>query len=111
MVPDTGNAVKTRPRSRQRKARAVRCSPRDPRVVCRTVGIVARTGSPCDRSVGMASVAYYRQEAERARAAAENSQDAETVLRWLRIAKDYENLANSLEAVPETPPPVMHVPM
>jgi hypothetical protein len=63
-------------------------------------------------SVGMASVAYYRQEAERARAAAYQSQDAETVLRWLRIAKDYENLANSLEAVPESPPPpVMQVPM
>jgi len=55
-----------------------------------------------------------RTTAERpsARAAAENSQDAETVLRWLRIAKDYENLANSLEAVPESPPPpVMQVPM
>ena len=61
----------------------------------------------------MASVAYYRREAERARAAAEKSQDAETVLRWLRLAKDYESLANSLEAVPESPPPpaVMHVPM
>jgi hypothetical protein len=59
----------------------------------------------------MASVAYYRQEAERARAAAYQSQDAETVLRWLRIAKDYENLAESLEAVPDTPPPTMHVPM
>lgn len=46
----------------------------------------------------MASVAYYRQEAERARAAAERSQDAETVLRWLRLAKDYESLAKSLEA-------------
>ena len=59
----------------------------------------------------MASVAYYRREAERARAAAENSQDAETVLRWLRIAKDYENLAKSLEAVPETPPSSTRVPM
>jgi hypothetical protein len=59
----------------------------------------------------MTSVAYYRQEAQRARAAAENSKDAETVLRWLRIAKDYENLASSLEAAPEAPPPVVHVPM
>ena len=68
-------------------------------------------GSPWDRSVGMPNVAYYRQEAERARAAAENSQDAETVLRWLRIAKDYENLAKSLEAVPGPPPPSTRVPM
>jgi hypothetical protein len=59
----------------------------------------------------MASVAYYRREAERARAAAEKSQDAETVLRWLRLAKDYENLAKSLEAVPERPPPFIRVPM
>jgi hypothetical protein len=59
----------------------------------------------------MASVAYYRREAERARAAAYKSQDAETVLRWLRIAKDYENLANSLEALPVTPPPSTRVPM
>jgi hypothetical protein len=58
----------------------------------------------------MTSVAYYRQEAARARAAAEKSQDAETVLRWLRLAKDYENLAKSLEAVPETPP-LTRVPM
>ena len=56
---------------------------------------------------GMASVAYYRREAERARAAAENSQDAETVMRWLRIAKDYESLAKSLEALP----PSTSVPM
>jgi len=51
-------------------------------------------------------------EAARAREAAANSKDAETVMRWLRIAKDYESLARSLEAVPEVPPsPVVHVPM
>ena len=59
----------------------------------------------------MTSVAYYRQEAQRARAAFEASTDADTVLRWLRIAKDYENLANSLEALPVTPPPSTRVPM
>jgi hypothetical protein len=60
----------------------------------------------------MVSVAYYRREAERARAAAEKSQDAETVLRWLKLAKDYESLAKSLEAVPERPPPPsIRVPM
>jgi hypothetical protein len=60
----------------------------------------------------MASVAYYRAEAERCRALAAGTHDAEAATRWLRIARDYENLAKSLEAAPESvPPPVMHVPM
>ena len=46
----------------------------------------------------MTSAAYYRREAERARAAAEASKDAETVMRWLRIAKDYSTLADAMEA-------------
>src|SRR3954453_21363676 len=45
----------------------------------------------------MTSAAYYRREAERARASAENSSDAETVMRWLRIAKDYSVLAKAME--------------
>jgi hypothetical protein len=45
----------------------------------------------------MTSAAYYRREAERARAAAENSSNAETVMRWLRIAKDYTVLAKAME--------------
>jgi hypothetical protein len=45
----------------------------------------------------MTSAAYYRSEAERARAAAANSKDPETVLRWLRIAKDYHALADVME--------------
>src|SRR3954454_19586563 len=45
----------------------------------------------------MTSAAYYRREAERARASAENSSDAETVMRWLRIAKDYSALAKAME--------------
>ena len=55
----------------------------------------------------MASAEYYRTEAERARQAAMNSTDPETVLRWLRIAKDYTALANAMEdeaTPPETPP-------
>ena len=61
---------------------------------------------------GMASVAYYRAEAERCRALAAGAHDPEAATRWLRIAKDYENLASSLEAAPESvPPPAMHVPM
>ena len=46
----------------------------------------------------MTSAAFYRGEAERARAAAANSKDPETVLRWLRIAKDYHALADAMEA-------------
>jgi len=55
----------------------------------------------------MASAAYYRKEAERARQAAVNSTDPETVLRWLRIAKEYTALANAMEdeAAPPGPPP------
>jgi hypothetical protein len=55
----------------------------------------------------MPSAAYYRREAERARAAAENSRDAETVMRWLRIAKDYRTLADAIareEPQPSAPP-------
>jgi hypothetical protein len=60
----------------------------------------------------MVSVAYYRAEAERCRALAAGTHDPETAARWLRIAQDYENLAKSLEAAPESaPPPVIHVPM
>ena len=54
----------------------------------------------------MASAAYYRKEAERARQAAVNSTDPETVIRWLRIAKDYTALADAMEdEAPPGPPP------
>jgi hypothetical protein len=60
----------------------------------------------------MASVAYYRAEAQRCRELAAGTGDSEAAARWMRIAQDYENLAKSLEAVPESAmPPVMHVPM
>jgi hypothetical protein len=60
----------------------------------------------------MVSVAYYRDEAARCRALAANTRDPIATARWTRIAIDYENLANSLEAAPAPPPPaVMHVPM
>src|SRR3954453_1496102 len=60
---------------------------------------VAELGRHHWRSGGrvMTSAAYYRREAERARASAENSSDAETVMRWLRIAKDYSVLAKAME--------------
>ena len=61
---------------------------------------------------GMASVAYYRAEAERCRALAQEVIDPAAAIRWTRIANDYENLAISLEAAPEpVPPRTMHVPM
>jgi len=55
----------------------------------------------------MVSAAYYRKEAERARQAALNSTDAETVLRWLKVAKDYTALADAMgdDAAPPGPPP------
>jgi hypothetical protein len=45
----------------------------------------------------MTSTAYYRREADRARASAQNSKDVETIVRWLRIAKDYKALAVAME--------------
>jgi hypothetical protein len=61
--------------------------------------LVRRLQARQRRALGavMTSAAYYRREAERARAAAENSSDAETVMRWLRIAKDYGVLAKAME--------------
>src|SRR4051794_39257570 len=64
----------------------------DPRVA----GLVpARDGGSGDES--MASAAYYRREAERAREQALNSKDPEAILRWLKIAKDYRALAEAIE--------------
>jgi hypothetical protein len=60
----------------------------------------------------MPSVSYYRTEAERCRVLAAAAREVVAAARWSRIATDYENLANSLEAAPEFPlPPAMHVPM
>ena len=46
----------------------------------------------------MPTAAYYRKEAEGARSSAVNSKDSEAILRWLRIAGDYNALANAIEA-------------
>jgi hypothetical protein len=60
----------------------------------------------------MVSVAYYRAEAQRCRALAAGTHDPVAAVRWLRIAKDYESLADSLETAPESVRlPVMHAPM
>jgi hypothetical protein len=58
----------------------------------------------------MVSPAFYRQEAERCRALAVAAKDPDAALRWQRMAKDYETLADSLETAPESPPP-MHIPI
>ena len=58
----------------------------------------------------MASAAFYRREAERAREQAINSKEPEAILRWLKIAKNYRALAEAIEDDEKgssafTPPP------
>jgi hypothetical protein len=48
----------------------------------------------------MASVSYYRKEAERCRELAAGSSDAEAAKRWRAIAADYDNLAGAFDAHP-----------
>lgn len=61
----------------------------------------------------MVSAAYYRKEAERCRALALGTNDAEAALRWNRIADDYQTLANAMQADGDklASPSMMHVPM
>jgi hypothetical protein len=56
----------------------------------------------------MASIAYYRSEAERCGKLADGSKDPEAASRWRALARDYNALADEFERVP---PPMMHVPM
>ncbi len=46
----------------------------------------------------MPTAAFYRAEADRLRVQAEKAQPADT-LRWLKLATEYDQLADSLEAV------------
>jgi hypothetical protein len=46
----------------------------------------------------MVGAAFYRQEAQRCRACAVAALDPATALRWLRIAKDYDTLADAIAA-------------
>jgi len=46
----------------------------------------------------MTSAAFYRQEARHCRASAVAAHDPATAVRWLRIAKGYDTLANALTA-------------
>jgi TorA maturation chaperone TorD len=48
----------------------------------------------------MASVSYYRKEAERCRELAAGSPDTEAAKRWRTIAADYDNLADAFDAHP-----------
>lgn len=52
----------------------------------------------------MASVSYYRIEAERCRALAAHSPDSDMAKRWRSLAADYEKLADALEASHEIMP-------
>jgi hypothetical protein len=58
----------------------------------------------------MASIAYYRAEAERCQKLAEASKDPEAANRWRTLARDYRALADDLETSPSAPL-VQHVPM
>jgi hypothetical protein len=59
----------------------------------------------------MASVAYYRHEAERCSKLADSSKDQEAAARWRALARDYNALADEFERAQSVPPPMMHVPM
>ena len=47
----------------------------------------------------MASMSYYRTEAERFRELADHSPDADMAKRWRNLAADYEKLADALEGL------------
>ena len=46
----------------------------------------------------MTSTAFYRREAQRCRASAVAAQEPGAAVRWLRIAKDYDTLADAVAA-------------
>jgi hypothetical protein len=52
----------------------------------------------------MASVSYYRREAERCRKLATNTPNADMADRWRALAADYDKLAEVLEAQETMPP-------
>jgi hypothetical protein len=60
----------------------------------------------------MVSAAYYRKEAERCRALARGTDDAEAAIRWNRIADDYTALADAvaIEEAKESASQLLHVP-
>jgi hypothetical protein len=58
----------------------------------------------------MPSAAFYRKEAERCRAAAAETHDGAAAARWLRIAKDYDALADALAVDEQRLSPTMRLP-
>ena len=62
----------------------------------------------------MSTPAYYRDEAARCRELAAKSQDTYAIKRWLRMAAEYEQLAESMASAPHIvrgPPEVQRMPM
>jgi hypothetical protein len=62
----------------------------------------------------MSTPAYYRAEAARCRELAAKSQDTDAIKRWLRMAAEYEQLAESMASmphIPRGPPQVQRMPM
>jgi hypothetical protein len=51
----------------------------------------------------MSSAAYYLSEAARCRDLAAKSRDADAMKRWLRMAVEYEQLADSMVGCPSVP--------
>jgi hypothetical protein len=57
----------------------------------------------------MSTAAYYGAEAARCRELAAKSEDADAIKRWLRMAAEYEQLAESMASLPHiagSPPQV-----
>ena len=48
----------------------------------------------------MSTSAYYRAEAARCRDLAAKSEDADAIKRWLQMAAEYEQLAESMASMP-----------
>jgi hypothetical protein len=50
--------------------------------------------------IGMTTRAFYESQAARCREYATKSRDADTIKRWLQLALEYEQLAESMTSVP-----------
>jgi hypothetical protein len=49
----------------------------------------------------MSTPAFYESQATRCREYAAKSRDADTIKRWLQLAREYEQLAESMASVPQ----------
>ena len=49
----------------------------------------------------MSTPAFYESQAARCREYAAKSRDADTIKRWLQLALEYEQLAESMTSVPQ----------